>query len=132
MALTVRGVTGLSVADVNAQVAQGGRFVVFQWVLSLGVISLRRNSPIYFVRPGESATGKSLPYCALSLVFGWWGIPWGLIWTPFSIAGNLRGGIDVTKSVVASLSQRNPATKIADTDQGWTEAEAFLASVKPT
>jgi hypothetical protein len=131
MSLTLKGVSGLTVADVNAQVAQGGRFVVFQWVISLFVVSLRRNSSIYFVRPGESTLTKCLPYCALSLVLGWWGIPWGILWTPFSILRNLRGGIDVTEKVVPAMNLRGPAGQISDTDQGWSEAEAFLASVKP-
>jgi len=131
MSLTLRGVNGLTVADVNAQVAQGGRFVVFQWVVSIVVLSFRRNSPIFFVRPGESTLAKCLPYCALSLVFGWWGIPWGLLWTPFSILRNLRGGIDVTQSIVPAMNRRDSAGQISDSDQGWTEAEAFLASVKP-
>jgi hypothetical protein len=131
MALTLRGVSGLTVADVNTQVAQGGRFVVFQFVVSLFVVSLRRNSPIYFVRAGESTLAKCLPWCGLSLIFGWWGIPWGILWTPFSILRNLRGGIDVTEKVVPAMNRRDPAGQISDTDQGWSEAEAFLASVKP-
>jgi hypothetical protein len=131
MSLTMKGVDGLTVADVNAQVEQGGRFVVFQWVVSALVVSFRRNSAIFFVRPGEGTLTKCLPYCGLSLVFGWWGIPWGILWTPFSILRNFRGGIDVTESVVPAMNRRNSAGKISDTDQGWTEAEKFLTSVKP-
>ncbi len=33
-----------------------------------------------------------LPYSLLSLLFGWWGIPWGPIYTVQSIIQNFRGG----------------------------------------
>jgi hypothetical protein len=32
----------------------------------------------------------------LSLLFGWWGLPWGLIYTPLTLWTNLSGGRDVT------------------------------------
>jgi hypothetical protein len=35
---------------------------------------------------------------------GWWGIPWGPIFTVPALVTNLRGGIDVTESMLASLS----------------------------
>jgi hypothetical protein len=29
-------------------------------------------------------------------VFGWWGIPWGVIYTPLTIMTNVMGGFDVS------------------------------------
>jgi hypothetical protein len=46
---------------------------------------------------------KGLPWCGVSLVLGWWGLPWGLIWTPMAIYKNLTGGIDVTSTVCQQL-----------------------------
>jgi len=37
-------------------------------------------------------------------VLGWWGIPWGPIWTISTIVTNLRGGRDVTNEVVRSMA----------------------------
>ena len=37
------------------------------------------------------------------LVAGWWGIPWGPIYTIQSIYNNSRGGKDVTEAVANSL-----------------------------
>ena len=37
-------------------------------------------------------------------VLGWWGIPWGPIWTISTIVTNLRGGRDVTNDVVRSMT----------------------------
>ena len=131
MSLRLKGVDGLTIADINAEVTRGARFVVFQWVVSLVYVSFRRNSPIFFVRSGEGTLKKCLPYCARSLVLGWWGIPWGFIWTPFSVLRNLRGGIDVTLSVASGMNRRNQASQVSQNGQDWNEAEVFLASVRP-
>jgi hypothetical protein len=45
-----------------------------------------------------------MPYTLLSAVAGWWGFPFGLIFTPISIIQNLAGGKDVTGHFRAALS----------------------------
>jgi hypothetical protein len=45
-----------------------------------------------------------LPFTLLSLVLGWWGIPWGPIYTIQSVVINFQGGKDVTKEVLASMA----------------------------
>ena len=42
MSLRLKGVDGLTIADINAEVTRGARFVVFQWVVSLVYVSFRR------------------------------------------------------------------------------------------
>jgi hypothetical protein len=61
-----------------------------------------RNSP-KFLRAGDNPVVKGLPFTLVSLVAGWWGIPWGPIYTVQSIYNNSRGGKDVTQAVVNSL-----------------------------
>jgi len=39
----------------------------------------------------------------MSLTFGWWGFPWGPIWTIQTLAETFRGGLDVTEEVMAYL-----------------------------
>jgi hypothetical protein len=98
------GVEGLTAAGLAAEVAQGGRFVSFPYVVSVFIMSFRRASDIYYVRPGESPRLKGLPFLLISALLGWWGIPWGLYWTSVALVDNLRGGTDVTQEVVASLT----------------------------
>jgi hypothetical protein len=88
---------------VQSEVARGGRFVVYQYNFSVVLLSFRRSSDICFVRAGESAVAKGMRWTLISLFFGWWGIPWGLIWTPMSLVQNLRGGRDVTAEVMKAL-----------------------------
>jgi hypothetical protein len=39
-------------------------------------------------------------------MLGPWGVPWGLIWTPWAVWVNLTGGVDETASVLAWLDDR--------------------------
>jgi len=79
------------------------RFVVYQYCVSLGIVTFKRTSPVKMIPPGGSAVRAGLFYTLLSLVGGWWGIPWGPIYTLEAIAKNLGGGIDVTDAVMARV-----------------------------
>ena len=102
--MELRGVDGMSVGEVEDLVRQGGRFVMFTYTISLLVMTFRRPTAVHFIRPGEGTFGKHLPYTLLSLLLGWWGIPWGFIYTPWTVIENLSGGKDVTPDVMASLA----------------------------
>lgn len=86
------------------EIQQGGKFVMYQYCISLLVITLRRSSNIYFISREQNASLKGLPFTLLSLLLGWWGIPWGPIYTIQSIWINFKGGKDVTKEVLASIT----------------------------
>jgi hypothetical protein len=105
------GIEGLSPDQVRFEVQRGGRFVVFQYCVSAILITFKRSSPIYFIRSGENPLGKAMGCILLTLLAGWWGIPWGPIWSAQSIYRNLSGGQDVTKEIAAALS--SPATPAA-------------------
>lgn len=102
-------ISGLSGTDLQSAVAQGGRFVIFQYCVSILVMTFKRSSSIYFIKPGENAVAKGLPFSLISLVAGWWGIPWGPIWTLTTIATNLSGGKDVTREILAATGLSMPA-----------------------
>jgi hypothetical protein len=97
------GVEGLTGAQLIAEVQQGGKFVVFEYCVSIIIMTFKRGSGIHFLKAGQSAFGASFPYTLLSLLTGWWGIPWGPIHTIGSLATNLGGGKDVTPQVMAAL-----------------------------
>lgn len=93
----INGIEGISDTELSQQLAAGGKFVVFEYAISILVMSFKRGSDIYYIRPGESAFTKGLPYTLLTMVTGWWGIPWGPIYTIMAIATNFSGGKDVTE-----------------------------------
>jgi len=103
MALKIRGIEGMKAGEVDFEIGRGARFVFFQYCISVVVLTFRRPSDIYFLRQGESAVTRGLPFTLLSLMAGWWGIPWGPIYTIQSVYNNSRGGKDVTESVLTSL-----------------------------
>jgi hypothetical protein len=103
--MRIQGVEGMTVEQVQRELSRGAKFVLFEYCISILVMTFKRPSDIYFVRAGESAVGKSLQYTLLSLVAGWWGFPWGPIFTISSIATNLGGGKDVTREVVQSFGR---------------------------
>lgn len=102
--MEIVGLDAFTPEQVKFEVQAGARFVVFQYCISVLVMSFKRGSRIHFIRPGESAFTKGLPFCLCSLTLGWWGIPWGPIWTISTLATNLRGGRDVTAAVVQSIT----------------------------
>lgn len=102
--MSIRGLEGLSPQDLQDEVRRGGRFVVFSYTVSFLVVTLKRGSEVHFIRAGEGTFVKSLPYTLLSLVVGWWGFPWGFIYTPWSVIQNLQGGTNVTTAVLQSLA----------------------------
>jgi hypothetical protein len=85
------------------EVDRGTRFIVFQYCVSIVIITFRRSSPPQFVPVGESPANAGLPWTLLTALVGWWGFPFGLIWTPMAIYKNLNGGTDVTRAILASL-----------------------------
>lgn len=87
--------------ELERQVLEGGRFVVFQYCFSVVVMTFRRASPVMFLRGDEDGVGPALNYSLISLAAGWWGIPWGPIWTIATVISNLGGGKDLTQAVLA-------------------------------
>jgi len=102
----IRGVKGLSRADLERELAAGGRFVFYEYCISLIVVTLRRPSAVHFLRGGSRGVLRGLPYVLLSLLLGWWGVPWGIIYTPLALVTDLTGGCDVTAQMRSSLLQQ--------------------------
>ncbi len=65
--------------DDPAAPPSGERTVVFETCISCVVLTLWRTSRVHVLRPGQWAWPRGLPYALLTLLLGWWGVPWGLI-----------------------------------------------------
>jgi hypothetical protein len=102
--MSIPEIQHMSPAQLRAELQQGAKFVVYQYCISIVVMSFKRNSRVYFVpAQGGGNKGAMAGCCAVSLLLGWWGFPWGPIWTLATLFGNLTGGLDVTAEVQASL-----------------------------
>ncbi len=98
----LEGMTGEQLAD---ELNRGGRFVIYQYCISVILMSFKQPSNIYFIRAGKSAVVKGLGFSLISLLLGLWGIPWGPIFTIGSLWTNFHGGQDVTGAVLDSFRQ---------------------------
>lgn len=78
-----------------------GVWVQYPYCISVLVISFRRYSAPVLVKHGQSRILKGLPYVLLSFCFGWWGFPFGLIFTPICIAQALAGGTELGPALPA-------------------------------
>ena len=122
--MRVQGLHGLTEEELVRELSNGAKFVIFEYTISLLIVTFKRPTDIYFIRSNESAVGKSMPYTLLTFFVGWWGIPGGIIYTPMSLATNLSGGKNVTQEVLAMekgipelRSIRNRAQREARTEQ---------------
>jgi len=102
----------MSADQLRFEIRRGAKLVYYQYAISILVMSFRRASSIYFIPAGENAIAKGLPWTGLSLLAGWWGIPWGPIWTVQALVTNFRGGKDVTAEIAGRL-QPSPMSAAA-------------------
>lgn len=103
MSVKIKGMEHLAPSDIKRELENGAKFVMYQYAISIVVMTFRRGSSIYFVKAGHSPVVPGLKYVLLSSVLGWWGIPWGPIYTIGSIFKNLTGGTDVTAEVISEM-----------------------------
>jgi hypothetical protein len=112
MATKIRGIEEMKHGELEFELQRGAKFIIFQYCISVIILTFRRPSDIYFIRQGENAIVKGLPFTLLSLVAGGRGIPWGPIHRIQSAYNNSRVGKDVTQAVVNSLrAQAAPVGK---------------------
>lgn len=103
--MEIIGLEGMTNEHVNYELQRGAKFVIFEYCISIIIMTFKRPSSIYFIRAEESAASKALGFSLISLLLGWWGIPWGPIYTISTIFNNLSGGKDVTSELLASMNQ---------------------------
>jgi hypothetical protein len=78
------------------EIKEGARFVRYPYCFSVVFMSFKRESGINVVNSRSDAVIKGLPWIMITVLFGWWGIPWGPIWSIQCIIRGLSGGRDVT------------------------------------
>ena len=100
----IKGLENMTLSELNSELSSGGKFVVYEYCISIMIMTFKRSSGVYYIKPGENAIIKGIPYLATSLALGWWGVPWGPIFTITSTITNIGGGKDVTSAVLSSIN----------------------------
>ncbi|HUG12983.1 MAG TPA: hypothetical protein VMM36_18340 [Opitutaceae bacterium] len=101
--MKIHGVDGMSPEYIRDEINRGGRMVIYTYCVSVVLMTFKRPSDIRLVKAAQSPAAAGWPYILASFLFGWWGIPWGPIYTVQSIYQNLCGGIDVTDAVLHDM-----------------------------
>lgn len=107
----------MTTAELKQKVAAGAKFVYFEYTVSIVVATFKRPTDIYFIDAHESAAKHSWHLSTLTGIMGWWGIPWGPIYTIGTFVTNFGGGKDVTAEVMGKLlaNERLNATNNSQT-----------------
>jgi hypothetical protein len=98
--MNIIGAGQLSEEEIALKLTEGHRLVSYEYCLSFIVVTLKRPTALYLVAPKESDFGNRTLFSSLSFFFGWWGIPWGPIYTIGTIYRNLSGGHDHSKALI--------------------------------
>jgi len=99
------GIENMNGAQLSAELQNGGRFVVYEYVISILIMTFYRSSNITLVKADENGMVKGLGFTFLTLLLGWWGIPWGPIRSVQALVTNFKGGKDVTDSVMSVMKR---------------------------
>lgn len=99
----VSGTEGMTLQQIEDDVLRGGRFRVFRYNFSIVIMSFMRSSGLKYIRAGHGPGAQAWPWTVFSVLVGWWGIPWGVIYTIQTLYTNCMGGKDVTAEVLGSV-----------------------------
>ena len=85
----------------------GAKFILFNYRIGLGFVSLLRFSPAIFIKRAHEIENFKKKYNRLNLIFG----PWFLFKGPFltydAYKLNNNGGIDITKDIMINLTEES-------------------------
>jgi hypothetical protein len=101
--MKIIGAENMTNQQLAEEIRRGAKCIMYEYCLSIVIMTFRRPSGIYLILPSESAVVKGLGFSAISFFLGWWGFPWGIIYTIGSFITNFRGGTDLTMEVMADL-----------------------------
>ncbi len=102
--MRIKNITGLSAVDLQQEAADGGRFVYYPYTVSFIFATFRRTSGVYLVRKNENTGLRKSYFAIISLLFGWWAIPFGPKYSIQAIRSSLSGGKDVTDEVMSTVA----------------------------
>lgn len=106
---SIKKTTNLSIEEIITDINKGGKFISYGYCISIVALIFRLTSSPHFIKSTEKPSKYRLKYNILSLLLGWWGLPWGPIYTIDMLRLNLKkGGIDITEEILEKIIQQHP------------------------
>lgn len=97
----------LTIEALKGKIDNGYRFKVFQYCFSPIFATYYPFSPAFLMKEKKAARPQIRKYNLLSAIFGWWGVPYGPLYTIRSMKLNLKGGLDVTDDIMKNLTEED-------------------------
>jgi len=116
--LDLHGFSNTTEKEFLAQIQAGKRFVVYHYAMSVVFYSFQHATKIHVVESRGMAVVKGLPWTLLTLLLGWWAIPFGPIYTLISVYWNFSGGTDVSGEILDHIRKQDPRHLY-----GWCEGQ---------
>ena len=69
--MKIIGIEGMTPQQLQEEIGNGARFVCYSYCISVILITFRRSSDIYFIKPGDNRVVKGLGWTLLTLSIGW-------------------------------------------------------------
>ena len=85
----------------------GGKFILFNYRIGLGVVSLLSFSPAIFIKQRDEIEKFKKKYNRINFLFGPWFIFRGPFLTYNAYKVNKNGGMDMTKDIMINLTQEH-------------------------
>jgi hypothetical protein len=105
---TVYKTKGYTIQQIKNVIQDGGKFITYGYCISLFAFTLRLTSSSYLITSNEDIRKYKGKYNIISFILGWWGLPYGPIYTIDMIKMNNKGGADVTDVILPKLLSQNP------------------------
>lgn len=90
-----RNAKRMSDLQIFQELEKGGRLVRYQYTISIIVMTFSLNTKIHLLRAGEKGIKPGIIFSIITILLGWWGIPWGPIRSIVALKNNFSGGKDV-------------------------------------
>ncbi len=110
--MKIHNIEGWSNARLRLEVKEGGKFIVYQYVISILIMTFKRPTDVYFIKKDENRFVPAIMPSLLTLIFGWWGIPWGPIYSIGALATNLMGGHDLTNEIMTATNHEEISEEV--------------------
>ncbi len=104
----IKHTKGLSLKLIYDELSRGGRIVAYAYCISIIAKTFRLISTPHYIRPKEMLSKYSRPYTLLTLFLGWWGLPWGPVYTHEMLLANSKngGGVDITQDILIKIKKQ--------------------------
>jgi predicted PurR-regulated permease PerM len=119
---------GTSVEYGGRAISSGTEVTQFYACVSFLILTTKIPSR-FFIRGSHNTAGIGLIYSLVTLVFGWWGVPWGPIYTIQSLYKNMRGG---EKRPISQLLTEIEKVEKAESNTQQIEAKQVQDATAPS